>query len=500
MKTCNTLIAPPGAGKSQWLINHIDQHRNEHSVLAFPTLFLSEEITKRLKGLGIPFNIIDSDNVEGGTVTQVLEEALCNQNDNVIICTHAALLLIRPDLLCGWKLYIDEVPSTWDCASPPFQEIQFQKVFDPSIITLEPVEGKKHKVMKARPDKLALIETLSKGGEGTAHSDTATFVFKKLLDSRYVLEVDEPDKNICRTVRIIGVHDYLSVFEAADEVTILCAELDKTLLGVILKGSGWKISPIDYDLKFSGYGNPVIIKPFLSDRNYSKTVALEKAGKRQLEWVEGCNVDKWLTKKVFKEIGHHQAIMTSHKWLQVELPLDCIGRSNISPIKIDSRGRNDYQGYEIAICLQHGNISPVDTRSLSTLAQLLSVGNAVTEQDIKNAVKYELLYESTLQTVCRTALRDRDNKNPITLYVQDMQVAEFLVEKLGNAVIDDSLATNPYRAETEAKAKRNERKAEVVRLYTEGHSIKEIAQAVSKTERTVRDWLKPYRQLEQVAA
>ncbi|EOG5639597.1 hypothetical protein ACLHTP_12800 [Pseudomonas aeruginosa] len=37
---------------------------------------------------------IISDNVEGGTVTQVLEEALCSQNDNVIICTHTALLLI----------------------------------------------------------------------------------------------------------------------------------------------------------------------------------------------------------------------------------------------------------------------------------------------------------------------------------------------------------------------------------------------------------------------
>lgn len=498
MKICNALIAPPGAGKSQWLINHIDQHRNEHSVLAFPTLLLSEEITKRLKGLGIPFNIIDSGNVEG-SVTQVLEEALCNQNDNVIICTHAALLLIRRDLLCGWKLYVDEVPTTWNCSSPSFQEIQFQKVFDNSIITLEPVEGKKHKVMKARQDKLALIETLSKGGEGNAHSDAATSVFEKLLDPRYVIEVDALENNLQRIVRIIGFHDYLSVFEAADEVTILCAELEKSLLGVALKGAGWITNPIDYDLKFSGYGNPVTIKPFLSDRRYSRTVALEKAGKPQLEYTQDCNADKWLM-KVFKDIGHHKAIMASHKWLKVEPPLDSKGFSNIYPIKIDSRGINDYSDHTIAICLQHGNINPIDGRSLPTLAHLLSTDDIVTEQDIKNAVQYERLYESTLQTVCRTALRDRSNQNPVTLYVQDMQVAEFLAEKLGNAVIDDSLAMNPYRAETNAKANRNERKAEALRMYSQGIAIKAIAQAISKSERTVRDWLKPYRQLEHVAA
>lgn len=500
MKTCNALIAPPGAGKSQWLINHISQHRNEHSVLAFPTLLLSEEITKRLKELGIHFNIINSDTIEGATVTQVLEEALCNQNDNVIICTHTALLLIRPDLLCGWKLYVDEVPSTWNCASPLFQEIQFQKVFDSSIVTLEPVEGKKHKVMKARQDKLTLVEELSKGGEGSAHSDTATLVLEKLLDPGYIIEVDGLDQNINRTVRIIGVHNYLSVFEAADEVTVLCAELEQSLLGVIMKGSGWTITPVNYDLVFSGYDNPVVIKPFLSGRSYSRTVALEKAGQQQPEYTEGCNVDKWLKKKVFKDIGHHQAIMTAHQWLQVELPLDNKGGSNILPIKIDNRGINDYSGYTYAICLQHGNISPVDGRSLPTLAQLLSNENVVSAQDIKDAVQHERLYESTLQTVCRTALRDRNNKEPITLYVQDEAVAHFLVEKLGNATIDNNLSTNPARAETEAKAGRNKLKAEALRMYRQGVAIKTIAQAIGKTERTVRDWLKPYRQLEQVAA
>lgn len=499
MKTCNSLIAPPGAGKSQWLIKHISQHRNEHSVLAFPTLLLSEEITKRLEELGIRFNIINSDTIEGATVTQVLEEALCNQNDNIIICTHTALLLIRPDLLCGWKLYVDEVPSIWNCASPSFQDIQFQKVFDNSIITLEPVEGKKHKLMKARQDKLALIETLSKGGEGTAYSDTATSVLEKLLDPSYVVEVDKLDKNINRTVRIIGVHDYLSAFEAADEVTILCAELHKSLLGVSLKGKGWNVSIIDYDLGFTGYGNRVVIKPFLSGRSYSKSAALENTCKPQTEFTESCNIDKWL-KKVFEDIGYHQALMTSHKWLQVELPLDSKGGSNILPIKIDNRGINDYSGYTYAICLQHGNISPVDVRSLSTLAQLLSGENLVTEQDIKNAVQYERLYESTLQTVCRTALRDRSNQNPITLYVQDEAVAQFLAEKLGNAIIDSNLSMNPLRVETEAKSKRNESKAEALRMYSKGVAIKAIAHAIGKNERTVRDWLKPYRQLEQRAA
>lgn len=498
MNIIKALIAPPGAGKSQWLINHINQHRNDHSILVFPTLNLSDEIRKRLEELTIPFNTINSQSVEGGTVVEHLEEALINKNDNVIVCTHAALLLINPDYLCGWNLYVDEVPSTWDCSNPRFTDISYHDAFD-SIVNLEQDEGGKYERMIAKDNKHDLIDALSKGKDN-AYNTPTRLVFEKLLSENYAIEVDELDKDLYRTVRIIGFKDYLSAFEAADEVTILCAELHKTFMGVILKGAGWRIEEIEFDSKFNGYGNKVIIKPFLSKQNYSKRLALQKEVDFPSEYVGGCNIDKWL-KEVFDEVGKRKAILVGHSWLDVELPIpEGEEFSNISRVNIDNRGINEFKDRTIAICLQHGNLSPIEGRSLSTLASMLSIEKEVTTEEIREAIKYERFYESTLQSACRTALRDRGNNSKVTLYVQDMSMAEFLTIKLGNTIIDDELSISPFRVESPVKVRRDGLKAEAIQMHKEGYSTKEIAAAVEKDARTIQRWLKPYIQLHKTAS
>ncbi|QNG10368.1 hypothetical protein GPM17_18870 [Pseudomonas putida] len=86
MKTLNTLIAPPGAGKTTWLINRISQYQYEHSLLVFPTKILSAEVQNRMQELEFDFNAIDSSTVEG-SVVQCLEQSLLNRTHRILICT-----------------------------------------------------------------------------------------------------------------------------------------------------------------------------------------------------------------------------------------------------------------------------------------------------------------------------------------------------------------------------------------------------------------------------
>lgn len=488
MNSINTLIAPPGAGKTTWLINNLHENRTQRSVIAFPTKLLSTEVQDRLRNLGIKFNAIDSNTVEG-FVTQHLETSLLRKNDQIIICTHESLRLIKPSTLQGWHVYIDEIPTTWDCTTLIFTDISYRAVIEQYVEN----HTNESKRIKAKHSFKQLIEELATKQDSTISND-ARKVLKTLLDNRYVIEVDQLDAKKNRNVRIIGIKDYIPAFEAAETVTIMGAEIDKSLLGVILRGAGWSTNPINAELDFKGYQNKVIIHPFLENKDYSKRTALMKGGKEHDEYQEDCLLDAWLRKDVLRIIGSERAILVAHAWCR--LPVD--EYSNITPINIDSRGVNDYADYSIAVCLQHGNITPIENRSIPALAELLSISCTIDTKEIREAIKYERFYESTLQSVCRTALRSRDHEEEILLFVQDQSVAEFLLDKIQDCIIDNTYSEVVVIEKTPAKIKRESRQQQAVMLWKSGHDEEFIAVQVEKTSKTVRNWLRPHKQLKAI--
>lgn len=491
MKIINALIAPPGAGKTTWLIKHLNQNNDQYSILAFPTKILSSEVQRRLESMSMEFKLINSDAVEG-SVTQYLEKSLANQIYKIIICTHESLRLINPDALQGWHLYIDEIPVTWDCSTYRFTDLSYRKVFDRIVDIVS--DDHKYTVV-AKPSCKKLIEDLASGLDSTLSSD-ACKVLRAILDDRYVVEIDELDAKQNRTIRIIGIKHYIPAFEAAEATVIMGAEIEKTLLGATLKGAGWSINSVEANLGFRGYGNKVIIHPFFANRAYSKTTALMKGGKIQHTYQGDCLLDAWLKVDVFRIIGKRRAILIAHSWCQPELPItDGSEHSNITRVRIDNRGINDYDNYSIAICLQHGNITPIESRSIPTLANLLSIQHTINTQDVKDAIKYERFYESTLQSVCRTALRSKDHHGEILLFVQDQDIANFLYDKIGDCTIDDTYSEVVVAPTSTAKATRESLQQKAIALLENGHDTHFIAGQVGKHERTVKNWLKPYRQL-----
>lgn len=239
MNSINALIAPPGAGKTTWLIRHLEQHSDRHSLLAFPTKILSSEVERRLKSMKMDFNSINSSTVDG-SVTQCLEENLANKNDKIIICTHESLRLINPNALEGWSLYIDEIPTTWDCDTYTFSNLSYLTTFERLV---EIVKNEDQNRIVAKESCKQLIAELADGTESSL-SDNACKVLKSLLDEKYIVEIDNLDAKEKRTIRIIGTKDYMPAFQVAEATTIMGAEIEKTLLGVILKGSNWSITNI----------------------------------------------------------------------------------------------------------------------------------------------------------------------------------------------------------------------------------------------------------------
>lgn len=440
------------------------------------------------------FNAIDSSTVNG-SVVRCLENSLLDRTHRILICTHESLRLINAESLQGWKLYVDEVPTTWECSTYNFTDLSFHKTF--ASITDVIKAGDKSRLY-ARSDCRTLIELLANGEDSTLTSD-ARNVLKALLDCSYAVEIDELDRKLKRTLRVIGIKHYIPAFAAAEETVIMGAEVEKTLLGVTLKGAGWSIRTVEADIDFTGYGNKVEIHPFFRNRSYSKSAALMKGGKIHPDYQEGCLLDAWLQVDVFKIIGSRCAILVAHQWCTPELPIpQGHEHSNIKFIPIDNRGINEYSEYNIAICLQHGNITPMEGRSLHTLAELLSIDSTVSADEIKNAVKYERFYESTLQSACRTALRSRTSQSNILLFVQDLEIAKFLSKKIGNCTINEAHSENYITPESASKAKREALKQKAINLWVQKNSIESIAKEVGKTTRTVSSWISPYRQLQHV--
>ena len=293
--------------------------------------------------------------------------------------------------------------------------------------------------------------------------------------------------------------DYIPAFEAAETATIMGAEIERSLLGLILKGAGWSITSIEANLGFRGYGNKVIIHPFLQTRAYSKSLALMKAGRTFDSYQEDCLLDAWLKKDVFRIIGNNKAILVAHKWCTPNLPQqEGEQSSNIEAIKIDNRGINEYDNYNIAICLQHGNLNPIESRSIPTLAEMISINCRITSEDIRKAIKYERFYESTLQSVCRTALRSREHNDEILLFVQDQDIANFLSNKIKDCIIDNTYSEVVTSQDTPSKSNRDTLKQIAINLWQEGHKDTYIAEKVGKVPRTINNWLRSHKQLKAI--
>lgn len=473
-KTIYIAEALPGSGKSTKFIKTLpDFLPGKHLVYAMPTNALIRELAQDIKTkAGIIPSVITSDTTDH--VVANIEKALASNHFPLLMVTHESLRRVDARLLAGWELVMDEVPSVSDCWSHQFDSISYLGSLD-NYLSIG--EDKKAVV---RPEHIALVESIVKSKESSAFSASAIEVLKASLTPKCSVEVEKQSSKGKRLVRIVRYRDYLPAFTYANSVHILANNVRDTLLGAHAKSQGFTFTESVFTPDFDGYGKRVELHPFLKGK-YSKTQSLmQRNGEALIKWSNDTQLASWLD-GVTAMIGDEESLAFMHDWVEYNFT------DNVTKLPIDSRGINGYQDRSVAICLQHGNVSPDDALSFHSLSEMLGVP----VPEIRKAIEFERFYESTLQAVARTSIRDRDNAAPVVLFVQNMEMAKYLQGKLGRlATINAELCMTPWeKQKSEKKKAKAMLQAEAISLFIEkGMERKDIAEELSVPYHQIRRW------------
>lgn len=473
-KTIYIAEALPGSGKSTKFIEALPALTATSKIIyAMPTNALIKELAQDIKTkAGIIPTIITSATTDH--VVANLEKALASNASPLLMVTHESLRRVDARLLAGWELVMDEVPSVSDCWSHQFDSISYLSSLE-SYLTVG--EDKKATL---KPEHVALVESMIKAKEGSALSSSALEVLKAMITPKCSVEVEKQSSKGKRLVRIVRYRDFLPAFSYANSVHILANNVRDTLLGVHAESQGWSFERSIFTPEFDGYGKRVELHPFLKGK-YSKTQSLmQRNGESLAKWSNDTQLASWLD-GVTAMIGDDESLAFMHDWVEYSFA------ENVTKLPIDSRGINGYQDRSIAICLQHGNVSPDDALSFHSLSDMLGVPVS----EIRKAIEFERFYESTLQAVARTSIRDRDSTAPVVLFVQNIEMAKYLQAKLGRlATINAELCMTPWEKEKSEKKKAKAMlQAEAISLFLEkGLDRKIIADELNIPYHQVRRW------------
>lgn len=473
-KTIYIAEALPGSGKSTKFINTLpDFLPGKHLVYAMPTNALIRELAQDIKTkAGIIPTVITSDTTDH--VVANIEKALASNHFPLLMVTHESLRRVDARLLAGWELVMDEVPSVSDCWSHQFDSISYLGSLD-NYLSIG--EDKKTVV---KPEHIVLVESIVKSKESSAFSASAIEVLKASLTPKCSVEVEKQSSKGKRLVRIVRYRDYLPAFTYANSVHILANNVRDTLLGAHARSQGFTFTESVFTPDFDGYGKRVELHPFLRGK-YSKTQSLmQRNGEALIKWNNDTQLGSWLD-GVTAMIGDEESLAFMHDWVEYAFT------ENVTKLPIDSRGMNGYQDKSVAICLQHGNVSPDDALSFHSLSEMLGVP----VPEIRKAIEFERFYESTLQAVARTSLRDRDSAAPVVLFVQNMEMAKYLQGKLGRlATINTELCMTPWeKQKSEKKKAKAMLQAEAISLFIEkGMERKDIAEELCIPYHQIRRW------------
>lgn len=473
-KTIFVAEALPGAGKSAKFISALpDFLPSKKLVYAMPTKELIRELAQDIKTkAGIIPTIITSATTDH--VVANLEKALASSTSPLLMITHESLRRVDARLLAGWELVMDEVPSVSDCWSHQFDSISYLSSLERYLTVGE------DKKATLKSEHVALVESMIKAKEGSALSSSALEVLTAMITPKCSVEVERQSDKGKRLVRIVRYRDFLPALTYANSVHILANNVRDTLLGVHAGSQGWSFERSIFTPEFDGYGKRVELHPFLKGK-YSKTQSLmQRNGESLVKWSNDTQLASWLD-GVTAMIGDDESLAFMHDWVEY------IFADNVTKLPIDSRGINGYQDRSIAICLQHGNVSPDDALSFHSLSEMLGVPVS----EIRKAIEFERFYESTLQAVARTSLRDRDSTEPVVLFVQNIEMAKYLQAKLGRlATINTELCMTPWEKEKSEKKKAKAMlQAEAISLFLEkGLDRKIIADNLGVTYKSILNW------------
>lgn len=487
-KVIHTAVSAPGAGKTQALIAQIPSllSAGRSIVLALPTLGLTDSFVSRLPA-GLPCRIINSTTCDH--VSTELMAALKKKESLLIITTHQSIFAVRPNLLRGWTLVVDELPPVVDFPAFPFEPSELDQL----LVNAVEQDGRLHireGCAGAIETSLATFKAVSAGAERTSMlSKEGARIYECLKDGHPVF-IDSEISNGNRYVRSVVESNCWDTFAAAEEVHVLAASVIGSQFDDFAQVHGVTYAKSDFTPAFEGYTSTVTIYPVMpKGRNYSKSAMTmttqHGSAMDQQKQGESLVIDEVLRAIIKRTTG--TPLLFSNSWAGFRwLPRGAVHRCSI-----DSRGLNEYQGENDAILLFGGNPSPSDQLALEFLATKYG-------REFRQGFIVTRFLEPSLQAATRTAVRDRRNTKPIQLFVQDGRVADYLIATyMAHAVIDWSLSEICPVGEDRRKTV-DVRRVKVCELFAQGKKNAEISRLTGVHRNTLPSWRKDWR-LAQVA-
>ncbi|WP_079202910.1 DEAD/DEAH box helicase [Pseudomonas sp. CC6-YY-74] len=464
-KLIHTAVAAPGAGKTEALIRQLPAllTSGKRFLLALPTLVLSSDVTIRCSAVGLKTRVIDS--TTGTRVGLELNAALLAKHDNVIICTHESLQNIDESVLAGWALVVDELPKVVDFPDYPMKPIELARL----LTFIEERDNRlwirDHQLTQVKEQ----VQTNQADAMGTGCSTLGTsgaHIFQLLLDAIPVF-IDTPQSNGIRHVRSVEEIDWWSIFQSADEVHVLAANVSGSLFEQFAQVHGFEIHRSMFTPEARVYTCPVTLLPVMpKGRIFSKALVTAPFGNERV-------FDFILQEILTRTEG--KPLLFTNKWAGLK------GRNDVLHAPVDCRGLNGYDTTTEAILLFGGNPSPSDERGLEYLEK--KYGRSFSDAFITTR-----FLEPSLQAVTRTAIRRRDNTSLIRLYVQDGRVVRYLLETyLSHAEVDWSVSWETPVPEDGRKTEHVSKKT-VLSLIRDGQTNTAIERLTGVSRKTIRKW------------
>jgi hypothetical protein len=282
---------------------------------------------------------------------------------------------------------------------------------------------------------------------------------------------NDKGKDVVR-ISVEGFVDFTKPFDYANSVTLMGANIDKSLLITHARKKGFSL---EVDKKINPRRGLPYILPLVRDNEgayVSKTMLLTMPdGSVAKEWNPDCFGQKALN-RALAYIGNRKAIFASHEWCKPVLP------ENVERIPYDSRGLNEWRDRKISIHILHGNLSPDEYGPVKRILKQMDIPL----DEGKEALRFAREEDLVVQHAHRTSIRDEANTEDTIHIVTSLTQARRLVDALGGArVLSEELMVDPpERKPTEGQDKKSKERMNLSEkakaLKAQGLSLRKVAE------------------------
>ncbi|MBV6821454.1 DEAD/DEAH box helicase [Pseudomonas sp. PD9R] len=493
-KIIYTAIAIPGSGKTKAALAAIPGMLSLGKKVLFvaPTFALADQVFDDISNISSSIKPIKVDSRNGVMAEATLNKMLNpKESKYFIICQHASFQKCSTTYLGSWTIIIDELPMPINLRHATFDNTQLRR-----LELVENIGGQLQIKNNMQEPIKNEINTFNKDNGMYNNKINSTLaasthdIYKAIVNKTPVFvdttqnkngESNSNKDNPKTIIRIIEEYGFFERFHAAREVHLLSATLDGSLFDWFARANGFTYEKSSFAPNNVKNCKDVTIYPMLSDDNYCSRGVLDSVDATS---DEGHKTLYSITKLIDSHLGDEQkCLMFSYNWGQQA------HGNKFTQCKIDSRGLNNFSHTHNAFMIFHGNPTPIARRSLEFIAQKYNGSIA----ELERAWKFTHKLEMTLQNAFRTSLRNKETNEPVNLYVQDSETAQFFQNTyLPDAILDDSLAKT-YKVKKIPGPAPHPAKDRALELLKAGMKQVDVARITGLNKMTISNYAKTLR-------